>query len=166
MLKQNGSVIRILAISATFSTLLTLAPPATDWQEPLPSQDLQWEAEYVAPKTEYGAGHRGVDLRLGLNSIIKAPAAGEISFVGLVVDRPVVTISTANGYLASFEPACTNLEVGDAVKAGSDFAWHCAPETEYEYHCESCIHFSVRSAYGYLSPEYFLAGLKPSALLG
>jgi hypothetical protein len=83
----------------------------------------------------------------------------------MVVDRPVVTISTANGYLASFEPACTNLEVGDAAKAGSDFAWHCAPETEYEHHCESCIHFSVRSVYGYLSPEYFLGGLKPSVIL-
>jgi len=164
--KQNGYVIRILAIYAAFSALLMLTPQAKDWQEPFPSQDLQWEAEYVAPKTEYAAGHRGVDLRLGLNAIIKAPAAGEISFVGLVVDRPVVTISAAHGYLACFEPACTNLEVGDAVKAGSDFAWHCAPETEYEYHCESCIHFSVRSAYGYLSPEYFLAGLKPSVLLG
>jgi hypothetical protein len=159
-------VIRFLAISATFSALLMLAPQATDWQEPFPSQDLQWEAEYVAPKTEYGAGHRGVDLRLGLDSTIKAPAAGKISFVGLVVDRPVVTIITANGYLATFEPACTNLVVGDAGKAGSDFAWHCAPETEYEYHCESCIHFSVRSTYGYLSPEYFLGGLKPSVLLG
>jgi hypothetical protein len=166
VLKQNGSVIRILAISATFSALLMLTPPATDWQEPFPSQDLQWEAEYVAPKTEYAAGHRGVDLRLGLNSIINAPVAGEVSFVGMVVDRPVVTISAANGYLASFEPACTNLEVGDAVKAGGEFAWYCAPEQGYEYHCESCIHFSVRSAYGYLSPEYFLAGLKPSVLLG
>jgi murein DD-endopeptidase MepM/ murein hydrolase activator NlpD len=164
--KQNGSVIRFLAISATFSTLLTFAPPARDWQEPFPSQDLQWEAEYDAPKTEYAAGHRGLDFRQKLNSIIKAPAAGEVSFVGLVVDRPVVTLKTAIGYLASFEPACSNLEVGDAVKAGSDFARHCDPETAYEYHCESCIHFSVRSAYGHLSPEYFLAGLKPSVLLG
>jgi hypothetical protein len=159
-------VIRILAISATFATLLLLTPQATDWQEPFPSQDLQWEAEYVAPQTEYGAGHRGVDLRLELNTIIKAPVAGEVSFVGLVVDRPLVTISTANGYLVSLEPVCSNLRVGDSVKAGIEFAWHCSPENAYEYHCESCIHLSVRSAYGYLSPEYFLAGLKPSVLLG
>ena len=143
-----------------------LSPQATDWQEPFPSQDQLWQAQYVAPKTEYGAGHRGVDLRLELKTIIKAPFAGEISFVGLVVDRPVVTISGANGYLASFEPVCSNLRVGDSVKVGSEFAWHCAPEPSYEYHCESCIHLSVRSAYGYLSPEYFLAGLKPSVLLG
>jgi hypothetical protein len=159
-------VIRILAIYATFSTLLLLTPQAKDWQEPFPSQDLRWEAEYVAPKTEYAAGHRGVDFRQELNSIINAPVDGEISFVGLVVDRPVVTVSGANGYLASFEPACSNLKVGDSVKVGSEFAWHCAPEPDYEYHCESCIHFSVRSVYGYLSPEYFLAGLKPSVLLG
>lgn len=141
-------------------------PQSLDWEDPFPSQDLQWDAEYAAPTTEYGAGHRGVDLRLELNSIINAPVAGEISFLGIVVDRPVVTISGANGYLASFEPACSNLKVGDSVKVGTVFAWHCAPEPAYEYHCESCIHFSVRSVYGYLSPENFLAGLKPSVLLG
>jgi hypothetical protein len=159
-------VIRILAIYVTVSTLLMLPPQTTDWQEPFPSQDLPWDAEFVSPKTEYAAGHRGVDFRQELNSIINAPVDGEISFVGMVVDRPVVTISGANGYLASFEPACSILKVGDSVKVGSEFAWHCAPEPGYEYHCESCIHFSVRSVYGYLSPEYFLAGLRPSVLLG
>jgi hypothetical protein len=159
-------VIRILALYATFSMLVMLSPQATDWQEPFPSQDLQWDAEYVSPKTEYAAGHRGVDFRQELNSIINAPVAGEVSFVGLVVDRPVVTISGEGGYLTNFEPACSILKVGDSVKVGGEFAWHCAPETAYEYHCESCIHFSVRSAYGHLSPECFLAGLKPSVLLG
>jgi hypothetical protein len=143
-----------------------LPPQAVDWEVPFPTDALRWKAEFVAPNTEFGAGHRGVDQRLELNSIIKAPIAGEISFLGMVVDRPVVTIRTSNGFLASFEPACSNLKVGDAVKVGSEFAWHCAPEPAYEYHCESCIHFSVRSVYGYLAPDYFLAGLKPSVLLG
>jgi hypothetical protein len=87
-------------------------------------------------------------------------------FKGLVVDREVVTIRTSDGYLASFEPACTNLEVGDRVKLGQEIAWHCKPSASYEYHCDSCVHFSARSAYGYISPDYLLGNLKPSVLEG
>jgi hypothetical protein len=83
-----------------------------------------------------------------------------------VVDREVVTIRTNDGYLASFEPACTLLEVGDRVKLGQEFAWHCQPSASYEYHCESCVHFSARSAYGYISPDYLLGNLRPSVLEG
>jgi len=100
-----------------------------------------------------------------LGSMIKAPISGSLYFTGLVVDRQVVTIRSQAGYLASFEPACTKHKVGDAVLKGEEFAWHCPPTKTYEYHCEGCIHFSIRSQYGYLSPDYFLGKLKPSVLV-
>ena len=136
------------------------------WEDPAERVTSNWQAVYEAPKTEYGAGHRGVDLVLETGSKISAPAAGVLYFKGLVVDRDVVTIRTTDGYLASFEPACTLLDVGDRVKLGQEIAWHCEPSASYEYHCGNCVHFSARSQYGYLSPDDLLGNLKPSVLQG
>lgn len=105
-------------------------------------------------------------MELEIDSKIKAPASGTLYFKGLVVDREVVTIRTTDGYLASFEPACTDLSVGGRVKVGQEFAWHCEPQERYEYHCRSCVHFSARSEFGYISPDYLLGHLRPSVLEG
>ncbi len=134
------------------------------WDEPANRNDSVWQADYEAPKTEYGAGHRGVDLELAIGTEITAPTAGSLYFKGLVVDREVVTIRTTGGYLASFEPACTNLNLGDRVNQGEVIAWHCQRGKNYEYHCNSCVHFSARSDYGYISPDYLLGNLEPSVL--
>ena len=136
------------------------------WEDPAEITNSSWQADFEAPKSEYGPGHRGVDFTLEIDSKISAPAAGVLYFKGLVVDREVVTIRTIDGYLASFEPACSNLVVGDQVKLGQEIAWHCQPSVSYEYHCGSCVHFSARSQYGYISPDYLLGNLKPSVLEG
>ena len=148
------------------SSLGGLGVQAAFWHEPADGAATQWQSEFEAPKTEFGAGHRGVDVELKFDANIRAPAAGTIYFKGLVVDREVVTIRTVDGYLASFEPACTSLEVEDLVEASEEFAWHCQPQGNYEYHCPRCVHFSVRSEYGYISPDYLLGNLKPSELEG
>lgn len=148
------------------SSLGSLGLQASIWEDPAQSNNSSWQADFAAPKTVYGAGHRGVDFALEVGSRINAPAAGELYFKGMVVDREVVTIHTSDGYLASFEPACTNLAVGEQVKAGQEFAWHCRPSANYEYHCKSCVHFSARSSFGYISPDYLLGNLKPSVLEG
>jgi hypothetical protein len=40
----------------------------------------------------------------------------------------------------------------------------CVPKTDYEMHCESCLHFSIRNRYGYLNPLLFYGGLEPPGL--
>jgi murein DD-endopeptidase MepM/ murein hydrolase activator NlpD len=159
-------VSKSIGVFLVLSSLGGLGLQAAVWEDPAQRTTSSWQAVYEAPKTEYGAGHRGVDLVLETDSKISAPAAGVLYFKGLVVDREVVTIRTTDGYLASFEPACTNLEVGERVKLGQEIAWHCEPSASYEYHCDSCVHFSARSAYGYISPDYLLGNLKPSVLEG
>jgi murein DD-endopeptidase MepM/ murein hydrolase activator NlpD len=159
-------VSKSIGVFLVLSSLGALGLQASDWEDPAQRTTSSWQAVYEAPKTEYGSGHRGVDLFLETGSKISAPAAGVLYFKGLVVDREVVTIRTIDGYLASFEPACTNLEVGDRVKPGQEIAWHCEPSACYEYHCISCVHFSARTQYGYISPDYLLGNLKPSVLEG
>lgn len=139
---------------------------ASVWKDPAETTNSSWQADFEAPKSEYGPGHRGVDFILEIGSKISAPSAGVLYFKGLVVDREVVTIRTIDGYLASFEPACTLLDVGDRVKLGQEIAWHCEPSASYEYHCGNCVHFSARSQFGYISPDYLLGNLKPSVLEG
>lgn len=166
MLIHNGLVSRSLGIFLALASLGGSGVQALVWDELANRNDSVWQAEYEAPKTEYGAGHRGVDLELAMGTEITAPTAGSLYFKGLVVDREVVTIRTIDGYLASFEPACTNLNLGDRVKQGEVIAWHCKPEKNYKYHCLSCVHFSARSDFGYISPDYLLGNLEPSVLEG
>ncbi len=158
-------MLRIASILTTILTMIFIPQATGDWQQPFSNQIAQRGSEYLAPESEYGPGHRGVDSVQELGSPIKAPVSGKIFFVGLVVDRNVVTIRSPSGYLASFEPACTDLIVGEGVLAGEKFAWHCSPQESYDYHCESCIHFSVRSKFGYLSPDFFLSEILPSVIL-
>ena len=163
-----NKALRMTRFAITFLLLPTLfAFPAStsDWEYPVDQESSKWDDIYRAPTSEYGPGHRGVDFTRAIGSTIKAPVDGEITFQGLVVDRNVLTIRGKNGYLASFEPACSELEVGDSVNRGDLFAWHCQPLETYQYHCETCVHFSIRSAWGYLSPEFLLEGLSSSVLL-
>ena len=131
---------------------------------PIPFFEAQIQHQYVAPVSEYAAGHRGIDFVLPMNGSIQSPVSGTIHFKGLVVDRDVVTIQSRDGKLFSFEPACTQLEVGHKVLKGEFFATHCSPERSFRYHCESCVHYSVRTNFGYLSPMYFYGSLQPSRL--
>lgn len=163
---DNSWVSRTLGILLAISSLAGLGIQASNWNEPVEETSTRWQSDFEAPKTEFGAGHRGVDIDLEIDSKIKAPASGTLYFKGLVVDREVVTIRTTDGYLASFEPACTDQKVGAEVKVGEEFAWHCEPQEGYAYHCESCVHFSARSEFGYISPDYLLGNLRPSYLEG
>lgn len=147
-----------------FPGLFAIPASTSGWDYPVSPDASKWEAVYQASTTEYGPGHRGVDFKLAIGSAISSPVDGEITFQGLVVDRNVITIRNKNGYLASYEPACSDLEVGDSVSRGDSFTWHCEPLQSYEYHCGECVHFSIRSQWGYLSPEFFLNGLRPSVL--
>ena len=57
------------------------------------------------PAKPWLSGHRGVDLQAAHDGApVTSPAAGTVSFVGVVVDRPVITIDHGDGLRSSFEP--------------------------------------------------------------
>ena len=154
---------RLLAI---LSALITIANqgirPPEIWAKPIPF--FQVEHQFSAPVSLYGSGHRGLDFALEAEQSVLAPTSGLVTFSGPVVDRNIVTITTSSGYLLSFEQICSLLLPGDFVRRGQELGKLCSINEDFESHCESCVHFSVRSNRGYLNPELFLGTLLPSVL--
>jgi murein DD-endopeptidase MepM/ murein hydrolase activator NlpD len=113
---------------------------------------------YLAPATAYAAGHRGIDI--AATGVVTAPADGVVHFAGFVVDRPVLSITHADGVISSYEPVTTALHEGDTVRRGETIA------TVEPGHCiQLCLHFGVRIDGQYVSPMLFLGGLPHSVLL-
>lgn len=76
-------------------------------------------APFRAPAHEYGPGHRGMDIAVGADAQVHAPAAGVVAFRGTVVDRPLLTIDHGSGYVTTWEPLRSDLSPGDAVEQGA-----------------------------------------------
>jgi hypothetical protein len=121
---------------------------------------------YIAPMTEYGEGHRGIDLAAQIGEQVLAPADGEISFVGKVGYRYVISVRFGNSLTASLEPVCSDLSEGTYVLMGESIGLVCEPDPEYVWHCaQTCLHFGTRSVAGYFSPLALIGGLNPSKLV-
>jgi murein DD-endopeptidase MepM/ murein hydrolase activator NlpD len=135
------------------------------WISPVVGSELV--SSYRSPETPYGPGHRGVDYQVSLGQGVFAPADGTVSFVGKVVDRPVVSLSHQGNLVSSFEPVCSSLVVGQEISAGELVAEVCEADQEYLQHCSErlCLHFSTRKDGQYLSPLWFTGDLSPSVLL-
>jgi murein DD-endopeptidase MepM/ murein hydrolase activator NlpD len=115
------------------------------------------------PDTPWGPGHRGIDLEAAVGQVVLAPGDGVVSFVGLVVDRGVVSIRHPDGLVSSLEPVAATVEVGAVVEAGdplgsvTDEPGHCGPE--------ACLHWGVREDGRYVNPLDVLEGFGPVRLL-
>ncbi|MEC5190489.1 MULTISPECIES: M23 family metallopeptidase [unclassified Arthrobacter] len=92
---------------------------------------------------------------------VSSPASGTVSFAGVVVDRPVITIDHGGGLRSSFEAVRSTLEPGAAVTEGDVLGWiepgHCLPGP--------CVHWGVRRGETYVNPLAFVTDLRPSVLL-
>ncbi|MEU9202529.1 M23 family metallopeptidase [Streptomyces sp. NPDC048332] len=114
------------------------------------------------PATEYGRGHRGVDLGAGPGARVLAAAAGRVSFAGGVAGRGAVVIELAGTgdppLRTTYEPVRPVVAKGDEVVAGQVVAVLSAGAS----HCASgCLHWGLRRAKAYLDP---LSLLPPSLL--
>ena len=129
------------------------------WAWPVPSHVVT--APYAAPATRYAAGHRGIDLAAPPGSVVTAPDDAVVRFVGVVVDRPVLTLDHGDGVLSSYEPVASEMTVGSVVGRGAVIGSVAAGG-----HCDGgCLHVGVRIAGEYVSPLLFFAKVPPSILL-
>jgi hypothetical protein len=151
-------------IAAILSLLSSYVPnPDQPWLSPL-AQSFVLQ-QYLAPQSEYSAGHRGIDLNAVIDELVFAPESGEITFVGKVGYRQVLTLETTLGAI-TFEPVCSDLLVGSQIIRGDVIGTVCQPDSEYVWHCDiACIHLGLKTERGYLSPEAYIFGMSPTRLL-
>lgn len=116
---------------------------------------------FQPPPQVWMAGHRGVDLAAETSAGVLSPAAGTVVFVGVVVDRPVLTIRHENGVLSSFEPVTSSLQTGQRVEPGMEVGVIAGAG-----HCRSgCLHWGTRLNGVYVDPLDFVLDRRPSVLL-
>ncbi|MBT2501591.1 murein hydrolase activator EnvC [Curtobacterium sp. ISL-83] len=128
-------------------------PSETDapWVWPTGSRVVArpWEA----PSSDYGPGHRGVDVPAGLGTTAVAVGAGTITFAGPVGGRTVVTIDHGGGLLSTLDSVDPLVATGDIVEQG-DVVGRVAVG-----HCPAsapCLHLGARVDGRYVDPTAFL----------
>jgi hypothetical protein len=160
-----GIMIKLFfTVKALLGLLLSPIPAPEIWAEPVPYFFDKQLGNFVAPLSERGAGHRGIDVVVD-DEPLHSPVSGVVTFNGLVVNRQVLTIRNG-GRQISFEPICSELEVGEVIASGELLGKACAGQGDYTQHCGGCIHFSVRTSRGYLNPLLFFGKLRPSEVIG
>lgn len=137
--------------------------PATRMQLPVTPPE-QLTRAFDRPEHDWSAGHRGADFAGHPGDAVLAPAAGEVSYVGKVVDRGVLVLVHDNGLRSSFEPIESSLTPGQRVTAGSVLG-RIAVESDGLGHCgPDCLHWGVRIGDRYLDPLQLVQGA-PSVLI-
>jgi len=116
---------------------------------------------YQAPAHEYGAGHRGIDLRPSGDERVRAPRAGVVAFSGRIAGRGILTIDHGDGYVTTLEPIDSELQSGAHVDESEvvgtiSSGGHADPGT---------IHFGVRLDGVYVNPLLLLGGVPRAVLL-
>ena len=136
------------------------SPALSQWEWPVgPPHHVT--RPFEAPPTPYAAGHRGIDLSAQSGDPVYAQADGVVSFVGVVVDRPVLSLKHDGDLISSFEPVAVVVAEGEHVVAGQlvgliSIGGHCSAR---------CIHFGVRLHGQYVSPLLYLVGIPRAVLL-
>ncbi len=149
------SAVGARTVGATATDADRALPVATRWASPVPGPPVVVHG-FDPPDVPWARGHRGVDLAAAVGQEVLTPADGHVSFVGVVVDRGVLTVTHRDGLRSSFEPVASSLAVGDLVRQGDEVATvdsvpgHCAPA--------ACLHWGVREGEQYLDPMVVLRG--------
>jgi murein DD-endopeptidase MepM/ murein hydrolase activator NlpD len=117
---------------------------------------------FEAPSTAYGPGHRGIDIAADPGTEVRAVADGTVSFAGVVVDRPVVSVQHAGGLVSSVEPVVPAVAAGDVVRAGQVIGT-VAGEPRHEP--SGGLHLGARLHGEYVDPALLLAALRHAVLL-
>lgn len=154
----------------------TPAPAQDHWAWPL-SPKPEVVHTFNPPDKPWLSGHRGVDLGTAHDAgppghasgvtaqEVTAPADGVVTFAGVVVDRPVLTIDHGNGLRSSFEPLDSNLRPGDQVTKGQVIGSVPGGPTGSGHCADTCLHWGVRRGEEYINPLTLVEDLRPSILL-
>lgn len=133
------------AAATALVLLLAVVPPAAGapvLDPPVPGPVL---AGFDAP-TEYGPGHRGVDLGAPAGTPVRSPAPGTVTFAGRVVDAVWVTVDHGPVRTTVGPVAEIYVRRGQRVARGDVLG------TSGRAHGTAAVHWSLRRGDTYLDP--------------
>ncbi len=145
----------VLALTWPLAAALALSAPVP------PVIPLRLVAPFESPRTDWGAGHRGIDLAADTDQPVASLTQGVIGFAGMIAGKPVVTVHMGDGRRVTYEPVLTGLAPGRPVRAGeligvvASRGGHCGGEA-------GCLHIGLLDGSGYVDP---LALLRRPAVL-
>ena len=140
-------------------TMSLFVAPEPSWVWPVDYRQ-QVVRDFAAPHSEWGPGHRGLDLRASPGTKVRAPTSGRVHFRGRVAGRGVLTIQTTGGELISMEPIRVDPDLGSRVRAGERVG------TVAAGHCRGgCLHIGLRIDGDYRSPARELGILRRAQLV-
>ena len=152
------AVLPVLGFAGPSATAAVDVDPVGQWPlRPVP----EVVEGFDAPSSTWGPGHRGVDLLGEPGQRVHSALAGQVSFVGVIAGRGVVTVDHGDTR-TTYEPVTSTLRVGTPVAAGDELGRlgfpgsHCAPRT--------CLHWGWLRGDTYLDP-LGLVGAGPVRLL-
>lgn len=131
-----------------------VVPRSAVLQEPRFSWPLSPPPEvtraFEAPATEYGPGHRGVDLAAAPGQPVLAAAPGVVVFAGQVAGQGVVSIDHDGGLRTTYEPVTPTVPAGAQVYGGQQIGL--VNPGHPGCPVAACLHWGVRRGEEYLNP--------------
>lgn len=137
-----------------------LRPPGTGTSRVTPRAGWRWPLSptptvirgFQAPQSQWGAGHRGVDLAAAAGQPVLAASSGVVTHVGVIAGRGTVTVLHANGVRTTYEPVLARVLRGDAVGEGQVLG-----VVDGDSHCGTCLHLGALRGRVYLDPLTLLS---------
>ena len=142
---------RALVLALLVLPAVPAAPAAADagpWGWPL-SGAREVARPFAPPASRYGAGHRGVDLPSRPGAVVRATAAGRVSYAGLLAGRGVVVV-THGALRTTYEPVTASVRVGATVALGE--AVGALSPGHAGCPVLACLHWGLRRGEQYLDP--------------
>lgn len=149
----------LIGPAAVLDTPRPARPPGTTTSRP--DDDFGWPVrtphrvvrEFTPPETEFGPGHRGVDLALPAGAPILAAGDGIVVHAGPLAGRGVISIEHPNGLRTTYEPVTAEVAEGDRVTRGQRIGRldpghpECAARGG-----RACLHWGAKRGEGYVDP--------------
>ncbi|MFW5474460.1 M23 family metallopeptidase [Knoellia sp. CPCC 206450] len=111
-------------------------------------------APFVAPRSTWGAGHRGLDLAARQGQDVLAVDDGVVTHVGVIAGRGTVSVTHTSGLRSTYEPVDGALPLGTRV--GREEA---LGVVNGRTHCGgACLHLGAVRGAGYVDPRPLLTG--------
>jgi murein DD-endopeptidase MepM/ murein hydrolase activator NlpD len=150
--RRRSSRTRVAGLIAALTVLVVTADsgPVSAATCLLAPVDAPVTRAFEAPPCPWCAGHRGLTYAVAPGTAVRAAAAGEVTFSGLVVDVRYVVVRHGDGLLATYGGVeSTTLSPGDRVAAGATIG-RSGPE----------LYFGLRTAPDtYIDPEPLIGEL-------